>query len=72
MRFQLVHNRAVCLSVSVNARVIRVPVNQNVGKFKENFRFKNPIHVQFVNTGSKILCMLLPNETQQGCRIILE
>jgi len=47
-------------------------MNQNVGKFKENFRFQNPIDVQFVNTGSKTLCMLLPNETQQGCRIILE
>jgi len=49
-----------------------VLVNQNVGKFKENLRFQNPIYVQFVNTGSKILFMLLRNETQQGCRIILE
>jgi hypothetical protein len=43
------------------------------GNLKKTSDFKiQYMYVQFVKTGRKILCMLPPNEMQQGCRIILE
>jgi hypothetical protein len=39
------------LSILLRTRVINILVNQNKGKLKENFKFKNPGSLQLMDTG---------------------